>query len=133
MPIEECKVYDSKGKLKRKISSEECKELFWENIPVWDRTVIKTSKRKQLVKDRTQNWVCVECKETFKATVERSYCHTPCTDPNEDVVRVDMIMKPRICENYKCKKTFKPNRSRQIFCHDPCTRYTAYELKNKRT
>ena len=162
MGIEQCKIYDSNGKLKKVISAEEGSKRYWSNY-----TKENDSFRKLGSKPEPTQFLCKECNKLFTSTVKRGYCYTPCTDPKADVVRADIPMKPRICENYKCKKTFKPNRSRQIFCNDPCTshpsilktpksrkckqcqkvflvegktkycnnpctRYTAYGLKNKR-
>jgi len=113
MPIEECRVFDAKGKLIRTISSKEGSKIYWE-------AYVKENSDFRITSKTIIQLTCKECNKPFKATAERKYCYTPCTDPKESRVRADIPMKPRICENYRCKKTFNPVRSRQIFCNNPC-------------
>jgi len=118
MAIEECKVYGPTGKLKKTISAKECTDHFWEDGFGLDTFgIVKTDKRKQLVASRTQNCVCIQCKNTFQATVSRSYCCNPCTDPSEDSIKVNKFTL-KTCA--MCKKEFHPKTPRHIFCNNPC-------------
>ena len=118
MGIEECKVYDANGKLKKTVSAKECTDHFWEDGFGLDTFgILKTNKRKEIVASRTQNWVCIECKNTFQATVSRPYCCNPCTDTNEDSIK---IHKFTIKNCALCNKQFHPKTPRHIFCNNPC-------------
>ena len=122
MVIEECRVYDAKGNLKKTHSPESLSKRFWKNGAGFDGMGIVTPPkevRMDIVKKATQNWVCEECDKTFSATISRPYCHNPCTDPKESISRADKYLEPIPCK--LCKEIFQPNVRKQIYCNDPCT------------
>jgi len=121
MAIEQCKIYDSKGNLKKVVSAEECSDQFWDQGFELALGVKREAHRKQIVKNKTRNWVCVQCNKTFTATIERKYCCTPCTDPNDYTTKVHKLT---IMKCAMCKQVFQPNTPRHIFCNKPCISQT---------
>jgi hypothetical protein len=119
MAIEECRVYGPDGKIKRVISAEECAEMFWADGAGLDELILKpgASTKKKLA-SKNRSLLCIECKEVFIATQDRTHCHNPCTDPLEKSTRIDPKYSSRLCE--QCKKEFTPSNGRRVYCHDPC-------------
>jgi hypothetical protein len=119
MGIEECKVFDKDGKLKEIISKEKCSEHFWENDIVFG-TVSARAKNaeKAFQHHEQQNYVCLKCNDLFKAKEPRTYCHTPCTDPAEKLVKFKKEHHLIYCK--LCEKAFMPINTRQIYCNNPC-------------
>jgi len=87
MGIEEMRVFDAKGKLKKRYSAKECKDLFWAAESFSNSPIQADLDRKRTVAKNTKEWVCKGCNKIFKSTVCRTYCHTPCVDPNESTTR----------------------------------------------
>lgn len=132
MPIEECRVYDAKGNLKKTISKKKAQEHFW-TIGFQEGPCINPLKphRQKFVEHLTTNYVCTKCKKIFQATIERAYCYTPCQDPKEKTTRPDTKLDPVKCE--MCKKEFQPHTRRHTHCNNPCKKLRKNRNRKKST
>lgn len=125
MAIEELRIFDKDGNLKKTVSSEECSKHFWKESGLIDKIMNSRKERRKYTKKILQNWVCEDCRQIFKATKERSHCYSPCVPAKDSTTRVDRSLGSGNCE--KCKKRFPKETINQVCCKNNCIR-----IKNKK-
>lgn len=105
--MNEVKVFDGNGNLKKIISGKEVSKMFWDNLPSGHGDLPEKKKEKS----------CKFCEVLFPpSTRSQVFCSKACCVSFDRATRKAPEFN-KVCE--KCKKPFNGLRNRK-FCNNPC-------------
>lgn len=119
-------IYNAEGKVKKVISTKKLVKDHWKNskghLTKFKNNDLRNARRRK----KMQNWVCETCKEVFQAARERKFCHDPC----EFVDKRHKPLSEKLCDI--CHELYMPTGNSQKYCKDPCDKFMAKKLRDKK-